>query len=134
MSYTPLELAKLFLVLELHSETFDTTFLRSVVEAEDPSEKQLDALTRVVEALKLEEKINKYDCDGYMPFLNDELEYDDDNTNCYITGDNLMDEMCFLDTYEQKFMSVEAFKTKQRRAYVKKVKVKKSAKDLLAKK
>ena len=126
---TTLDVAKWFIVLSEYSDKFDPSFMKSVCEADAPTDKQLESLERVVETLKLREKIKKYNTDGYIAFFEDEIELDTDQESCFVTKQNLLDECVILDRLNQKFMSVEAFK--QNNKVSKKVKVKKTLKDLL---
>jgi len=126
---TTLEVAKWFIVLGDYSDKFDPSFMRSVCESESPTDKQLESLERVVEALKIREKLKKYNTDGYIAFFEDEIELDSEQEKCFINEQNLLDECVILDRTQQKFMSVEAFKMCKK--VTKKVKVKKSLKDLL---
>lgn len=126
---TTLEVAKWFIVIGDYSDKFDPSFMRSVCEADEPTDKQLESLERVVEALKIREKLKKYNTDGYIAFFEDEIELDSEQEKCFINEQNLLDECVILDRTQQKFMSVDAFKMCKK--VTKKVKQKKSLKDLL---
>jgi len=126
---TTLEVARWFIVLGDYSDKFDPSFMRSVCECDTPTDKQLESLERVVEALKIREKLKKYNTDGYIAFFEDEIELDSDQEKCFINEQNLLDECVILDRTQQKFMSVDAFKMCKK--VTKKVKVKKSLKDIL---
>ncbi len=126
---TTIEVAKWFVVLSEYSDKFDPSFMRPVVECYEPTDKQLESLERVVEALKIREKLKKYNTDGYIAFFEDEIELDSEQEKCFINEQNLLDECLILDRTQQKFMSVDAFKMCKK--VTKKVKQKKSLKDFL---
>ena len=126
---TTIEVAKWFVVLSEYSDKFDPSFMRSVCDCDEPTDKQLESLERVVEALKIRDKLKKYNTDGYIPFFEDEIDLDSDQEKCFINEQNLLDECVILDRTQQKFISVDAFK--QNKKVTKKVKQKKSLKDFL---
>ena len=128
------EYAKWFITLELYGKNFDDKFIRSVVESDDDAtEKQMEALTRVVEALDIKTKVDKYITTDKKPILDEELEMDinDENSTCYVSGDFLGEDKCVFDGLKQRFMSVESFKEQCRKPYVKKTKTKKSMSDFI---
>lgn len=115
MALTDIELARFFLVLKLHNEDFNTDFLMSVVTAETPSEKQLAGLKKCVDGLKLKEKIERFDTDEFVPYFNDEVDFDNVTTNevlyCAETGQSVeSDEMLIFNTHINRFYSVDAYK------------------------
>ena len=114
-TYTDIELVKLFLVLKLHTEEFNTDFLYSVASAEEPTEKQLIGLGKCVAGLRLKEKIAKYETDGFVPFFRDEVDFEDVSSNevlyCYVTDKSVeSDELLLFNTEKKRFISVDEFK------------------------
>ena len=114
-TYTDIELVKMFLVLKLHNEEFNTDFLYSVVSAEEPTEKQLIGLGKCVAGLRLKEKIAKYETDGFVPFFRDEVDFEDVSSNevlyCYVTDKSVeSDELLLFNTEKKRFISVDEFK------------------------
>ena len=112
---TDIELARFFLVLKLHNEDFYTDFLMSVVTAETPSEKQLAGLKKCVDGLKLKDKIARYDTDEFVPYFNDEVDFENVTTNeilyCAETGQSVeTDETLMFNTHINRFYSVDAYK------------------------
>ena len=114
-TYTDIELVKLFLVLKLHTEEFNTDFLYSVASAEEPTEKQLIGLGKCVAGLRLKEKIAKYETDGFVPFFRDEVDFEDVSSNevlyCYVTDKSVeSDELLLFNTEKKRFISIDEFK------------------------
>ena len=115
-AYDDMELARFFLVLRLHGDDFNTEFLQSVVDAEEPTEKQLVGLSRCVTGLKLKDKISKYDTADFKPFFADEIDWGDATEElhkCYETDESVADhDRLILNVTKKRFISVDVFKKK----------------------
>ena len=127
------EKAKWFVVLKLFNETFDSSYLKSVTATDSPTPKQLDGLARCVTGLRIEEKLDKFNLDGFIPFYDTELDWSDmtnDEASCFKCGERL-DVECdvVFDKTEKRFWSVEEFKKHSR---IRVPVVKKSAKSLMS--
>ena len=125
--------AKWFVTLRMFNETFDPSYLKSVTESSAPTEKQMDGLARCVTGLRLDEKLDKFNLEGYIPFYETELDWSDmtnDEASCFKTGERL-DVGCdvVFDKTEKRFWSVDAFK---KHARISVPIVKKSAKMLMS--
>ena len=70
-----IDYARWFLTLRLFSDDFNVDFLQSVVNTEEPTEKQLTGLNKCVVGLKLREKIGKYDIYKHECFFNEEIDF-----------------------------------------------------------
>ena len=129
---TAIEKAKWFVVLKLFNETFDASYLKSVTSSAEPTPKQMDGLARCVTGLRLDEKLDKFNLDGFIPFYDTELDWSDmtnDEASCFKCGERL-DVECdvVFDKTEKRFWSVDEFKKHSR---IRVPVVKKSAKSLM---
>ncbi len=130
---TAIEKAKWFVVLKLFNETFDSSYLKSVTASAEPTPKQMDGLARCVTGLRLDEKLDKFNLDGFIPFYDTELDWSDmtnDEASWFKCGERL-DVECdvVLDKTEKRFWSVDEFK---KHARIRVPVVKKSAKTLMS--
>ena len=130
---TAIQKAKWFVVLKLFNETFDSSYLKSVTATDTPTPKQMDGLARCVTGLRLDEKLDKYNLHGFIPFYDTELDWSDmtnDEASCFKCGERL-DVECdvVFDETEKRFWSVEEFKKHSR---IRVPVVKKSAKMLMS--
>ena len=128
-----IEKAKWFVVLALFNETFDASYLKSVTDTDVPSEKQLDGLARCVTGLRIDEKLDKFNLEGFVPFYESDLDWSDltnEETSCVQTGVRLdTGHDVVFDRSTKRFWTVDAFK---KHARINIPKVKKSAKMLLS--
>jgi len=130
---TSVEKAKWFVVLKMFNETFDASYLKSVTASDSPTTKQMDGLARCVTGLRLDEKLDKYNLDGFIPFYDTELDWSDmtnEEASCFKCGERL-DVECdvVFDKTEKRFWSVDEFK---KHARIRVPIVKKSAKMLMS--
>jgi len=119
-----------FLILaDLKNVKSEFMFKMALEDEPKLSEKQNEAIEKMVTGFHMGERVDKFVTENYMPFLADELEHEDEK--CYHSGEPITDAMsCVLDRAKQAYLSVEAFKTLNRKVFEKKtvVKKKKSAK------
>ena len=130
---TATEKAKWFVVLKMFNETFDSSYLKSVTSADEPTSKQMDGLARCVTGLRIEEKLDKYNLEGFIPFYDTELDWSDmsnDEASCFKSGERL-DVECdvVFDKENKRFWSCDEFK---KHARIRVPIVKKSAKMLMS--
>ena len=114
-----IDYARWFLTLRLFSDDFNVDFLQSVVNTEEPTEKQLVGLNKCVVGLKLREKIGKYDISKHECFFNEEIDFEDIDTRiteneklyCSATKKSIRDDdELIMNTDTKRFIKVSEFK------------------------
>lgn len=100
------DVAKWFLCLNLYG-TLDMAYVKSVLNTETLTDAQLASLTKCVDALKMRDRVNKFDTENSKCFLADEVEFDEDFVCC--ATNTILDDVNFVIT-NKKYYSVDAWK------------------------
>jgi len=115
-----------FLILADISK-LNSDFMFKMALLESLTEKQEEAVAKMVTGFRMESRVDKFTTDSCDPYLADELEHEDET--CAHSGVPITDDTpCVLDKSRQAYLSVEAFKALYKKTV--EVKPKKSAKDL----